>query len=155
MRYRSSSVYNQLLIAHIMSKIIFMRYLPPVRPKMVPKLKMLRIYWNLTHVIFRIPQSRFWCQKLFLLNIYHQIFTQIGPKIKSTLNLLKFGTFSIVEPPQPPSLRNGGRGGGVLKFFKNGYNGMDEKFLLEMGGKPGMEVVFIMVGMGNFSSLFT
>ena len=44
LRYRSSSAYNQLLIAHIMSKIIFMKYLPPVRPKMVPNLKMLRIY---------------------------------------------------------------------------------------------------------------
>ena len=34
----------KLLIAHIMSKLIFMKYLPPVRQKMVPKLKMLRIY---------------------------------------------------------------------------------------------------------------
>ena len=32
-RYRSSSAYNQLLIAHIMSKILFMQYLPPVRSK--------------------------------------------------------------------------------------------------------------------------
>ena len=44
-RYRSSSAYNQLLIAHIMSKIIFRKYLPPVRPKLIPKLKMLRIIW--------------------------------------------------------------------------------------------------------------
>ena len=38
-RYRSLSAYNQLLITHMMSKIIFMKYLPPVRPIMVPKLK--------------------------------------------------------------------------------------------------------------------
>ena len=43
-RYRGSSAYNQLLIAHKMSKIIFMKYLPPVRPKIIPKLKILRIY---------------------------------------------------------------------------------------------------------------
>ena len=35
-----------------MSKIFFMKYLPAVRPKMVPKLKMLRIYWNLEYLIF-------------------------------------------------------------------------------------------------------
>ena len=37
-------MYNQLLIAHVMSKMIFMNYLPPVRPKIFPKLRMLRIY---------------------------------------------------------------------------------------------------------------
>ena len=35
---------NQLLIANKMSKIFFMKYLPPVRPKLVRKLKLLRIY---------------------------------------------------------------------------------------------------------------
>ena len=53
------------------SKIIFIKYLPSVRPKLVPKLKILRIYRNLAHSIFQICQSWFWCQKLFLLNIYH------------------------------------------------------------------------------------
>ena len=48
-----------------------MKYLPPVWPKMLPKLKMLKIYWNLTHSIFEICQSWFSCQKWFLLNIYH------------------------------------------------------------------------------------
>ena len=75
-RYRNSSAYNQLLIAHIlisisMSKMIFMKYLPPVRPKLVPKSKMLRIYWNLAHLIYGIFQSQIWYQKLFLSNIYH------------------------------------------------------------------------------------
>ena len=110
-RYRNSSAYNQLLIAHIMSKTIFMKYLPsqnvpkiknaqnlsksgtcyiwsmaisilmsktifkkylpPIHPKLVLKLKGIRIYWNLAQLIFQISRSRFWCQKLFLLNTYH------------------------------------------------------------------------------------
>ena len=62
--YRSSSAYNQLLIAHIMSKIIFMKYLPPVRSKISPKLiKMLRIYRNLAHLLFQVCRSQFQCQK--------------------------------------------------------------------------------------------
>ena len=43
-RYRSLSAYNQSLIAHIMARIIFLKYLPPVRSQLFPKLKMLRIY---------------------------------------------------------------------------------------------------------------
>ena len=89
---RSSSAYNQLLIAYVISKIIFMKYLPPARPKMVPKLKMLRINWNLVHVIFRISQSRFRCQKSLTTCLI-----QVGPKFKSAQNLLKFGTFDILN----------------------------------------------------------
>ena len=59
LRSRSSLAYNQLLIAHIMSKLIFMKYLPPVRPKMVPKSKMLRNYQNLANLIFQVCQSLF------------------------------------------------------------------------------------------------
>ena len=58
-------------ISILMSKIIFIKYLPPVRPKLVPKLKMLRIYCSLTELIYQISRSQFWCQKWFLLNIYH------------------------------------------------------------------------------------
>ena len=120
----------------LMSKIFFKKYLPPVRHKLVPKLKMHRIYWNLANVIFRISRSRFWCHRLFLLNIYHlfgpnwsqnlkysefieiwpnwyfkypgldfniriifintyRLLGLIGPKIKSSQNLLKFGPFDI------------------------------------------------------------
>ena len=95
--YKSSSTNNQLLMTHIMSYI--MKYLPPVRPKMVPKLKMLRIYWNFAYVIYPISQSRFSCQKLFLLNTTCS--AQNGPKIKSAQNLLKFGTFDISNLPIP------------------------------------------------------
>ena len=43
-RFISSSAYSKLLIARIMSQIIFIKYLLPVRPKLVPILKVLRIY---------------------------------------------------------------------------------------------------------------
>ena len=55
----------------LMTKMIFIKYLPPVRPKLVPLLKVLRSYWNLAHFIFRISRSQFWCLKLFSLNTYH------------------------------------------------------------------------------------
>ena len=56
-----------------MSKMIFVKYLPPARPKLapklkylvpvwpklVPKLKMLRIYGDLVHLMFQIYQFRF------------------------------------------------------------------------------------------------
>ena len=35
---------SNLPILILMSKITFMKYLPPARPKLVPKLKMVRIY---------------------------------------------------------------------------------------------------------------
>ena len=38
-RYKISSAYSQLSIAHIMSRIIFMKYLPSVRLKLIPKIK--------------------------------------------------------------------------------------------------------------------
>ena len=60
-----------MLILILMSKIIFIKYVPPVRPKLVPKLKVLRIYWNLAHSIIQICQSWFLCKKLFLWIIYH------------------------------------------------------------------------------------
>ena len=75
-----------------------MKYLPPARPKIVPKSKMLRIYWKLAHLIFRISWSWFWCQNVLLLNTYH-CSAQIGSKIKSAQNLLKFGTFDISNMP--------------------------------------------------------
>ena len=71
-----------------------MKYLPPVQPKLVPKSKLPRIYGKLEQLIFQI--SRFWFQKLLLITTYY---TQIGPKIKSAQNLLKFGTFNISNMP--------------------------------------------------------
>ena len=54
-----------------------MKYSPPARPKLAPKLKVLGIYWNLTHFIFRISRAGFWFQKLFSLNTYHLFGTRI------------------------------------------------------------------------------
>ena len=68
-----------------MSKIIFIKYLPLVSLKLVPKLKMLLIYWNLAHCMFQIYWFRFWYQKLFLWNIY-QLLGQINPKTKLLRN---------------------------------------------------------------------
>ena len=41
-RYVWFAIYTDLFT--LVSKIIFMKYLPPVRPKMVLKLKIVRIY---------------------------------------------------------------------------------------------------------------
>ena len=41
---------SNILISILMSKIFFMKYLPTVRLKLVPKLKVVRIYWNLSHI---------------------------------------------------------------------------------------------------------
>ena len=81
-------------ISILIPKIIFIKYLTIVRPKLVPKLKVLKIYWNLTHSMFQICESRFWCQKWFLLNIYH-LLGPICSKIKNARDLLKFGLFDI------------------------------------------------------------
>ena len=53
----------QSQIFHMLSKMIFIKNLPPVRAKLVPKLKVLRVYWNLAQLTFRTSRSRFWCQK--------------------------------------------------------------------------------------------
>ena len=70
MKFNTFHISN-ILILNLVSKIIFIKFLPPVWPKVVSKLTRLRIYWNLTFPIFQICQSRFWCQKWFLSNIYH------------------------------------------------------------------------------------
>ena len=89
--------YNQLLIAHAISKIIFMKYLSPVMPKFVPKLKVLRIYWNFSQLVFQTSRSQSWCQKLFLWDI--TCWAQIDPKIKNAQDLLKFGKIDISNIP--------------------------------------------------------
>ena len=75
-----------------------MKYLPFLWPKFIPKLKVLRIYWNLANSIFQICQYRFWCQKWFLWNTY-LLLAQIGPRKKIAQGLLKFGTFDISNIP--------------------------------------------------------
>ena len=64
-----------------MSKIIFMKYLPPVRPKMIPKLKMPRIYWNLTRDISNIPISVF-MSKIIFIKYLPTAWPKLVPKLK-------------------------------------------------------------------------
>ena len=61
------------------------KYLPPVRPKLVPKEKMRRIFSNLAHLIFQISNDQYFNGK----NNSYQI-------ILSNLN--KFREFFILGP---------------------------------------------------------
>ena len=106
----STSAYNQLLIAHITSKMIFMNYLPPVRPKMFPKLRSKlskfdtsTIYHPISILMSKIffqkhlppikpklvsklkSRSRLLRQILFLLNIY-----RLGPNWSQTEKCSEF-----------------------------------------------------------------
>ena len=85
-------------ISILLSKMIFIKHLKPARSNLVPKLKVLRIYWNLANKIFQNANPCFWCQKLFLWNIYNLIYPTWS-KIESAQNLLKFGTFDISNMP--------------------------------------------------------
>ena len=101
-----------------------MKYLPPIRPKLVPKLKKLRLNWNLTYSLFRIWTISILMSKIDFVkylspgfieiwhiwyfkyadlnfnvkNNFYETFTtcqtQIGPIIKST-EFIEFGTFDI------------------------------------------------------------
>ena len=68
-----------------MSKKKKKKYLPPVRPKLVPKEKMRRIFSNLAHLIFQISNDQYFNVK----NNSYQI-------ILSNLN--KFRGFFILGP---------------------------------------------------------
>ena len=55
-----------------------------LRQKLVPKLKMLTIHRDFTHMTFRISWSRFWCQnEKPIANCQ----AQIGPKMKNALRI--------------------------------------------------------------------
>ena len=130
LRYRSSSTYNQLLIAHILISIlmstIFIKYLPPGRPildwsqnwkcsefieiwhiwyfeypnlgfdvkvifikylspvwhKLVPKLEVLRIYWNLVINISNMPILILLSKILFFIKYLPIARPQLIPKWK-------------------------------------------------------------------------
>ena len=78
-----------------MLRIIFVKNLPLVTPKLVPKLIILIIYWNFG--IFNISSVPI--SILTLKIIFYEIFTtcyaQFSPKIRNIQNLLKFGSFHI------------------------------------------------------------
>ena len=61
---------SNMPISILMSKMVFMKYIL-LGLNWCQNKKMLKIYRNLAHLIFRISQSQFWCQKLISLNTYH------------------------------------------------------------------------------------
>ena len=83
---------SNMSISILMWKMIFIIYLPPVRTQLVPKLKILQIYWNLAHLIFQT--SRSWLKIIFI-KYLSPVLAQIGFKIKSAQKLLKFGTLNV------------------------------------------------------------
>ena len=50
---------KMLKISILMSEIVFIKYLPSVRPNLVSKLKVFRIYSNLAHSIFQDANLEF------------------------------------------------------------------------------------------------
>ena len=90
---------SNISVLILMSKIIFIKYLPSVRSKLVPKLKVLRIYWNLAHSIFQICQSQFVMLKM----IFTKYLPPVRPKLVPNLKMLRvywnLGTFDISNVP--------------------------------------------------------
>ena len=78
--------------------MIFIKYLPPVKPKLVPKLKVLGIYLNLAHLNSKYVDLDFNVKNNFY-EIFPNSYVQIGPKINYAQNLLKFGPFDISNMP--------------------------------------------------------
>ena len=80
----SSPAFNQLLTTHIMSKIIFTKYLPLMRPKLFPKLKCSGFIdiWHMSY--FRYAELD--CN---VKNTFYEIFTTCSAQIGSKLNMLK------------------------------------------------------------------
>ena len=84
-------------ILSLMSKIIFMKYLLPVQHVPIPKWKspeFLEIWYiwysNYVNLDFTVKKNY---------EIFTTCLAKIGPKIKSTQNLLKFGTLEISNMP--------------------------------------------------------
>ena len=57
---------SNISISILMSEIIFIKYLPPVWPKLAPILKVIRIYWNLAHSIFQNANLDFNVKNIFI-----------------------------------------------------------------------------------------
>ena len=67
-------------VNNFLSKIIFIKYLPSARPKLIPKLKILKIYWNLAHLISSTPISN-------VKDIFYEIFSPVRPKLALKLKI--------------------------------------------------------------------
>ena len=80
----SSPAFNQMLTAHIMSKIIFTKYLPPIRSKLFPKLKCSG-FIDIWHMLY-FRYAKLDCN---VKNTFYEIFTTCSAQIGSKLNMLK------------------------------------------------------------------
>ena len=89
---------SNMPISILKSKINFMKYLPHFRSKLVPKLNMLKIYWNLAYLIFRICRFWFKCQKIFL-KYLPPVKLKLIPKIKMPRIYWSFVTFDVSNIP--------------------------------------------------------
>ena len=93
----STSNISSMPISILMSKIISKKYLLLVRPKLVPRLKMLRFIkiWQIWYFEYPVLD--------YIKDYFYQTFTtcsaQISLESKSTQNLLKFSTFHISNNP--------------------------------------------------------
>ena len=71
-------------ISILMTKMIFIEYLPPARPKLVPNLKVPRIYWNGAVDISNIPISILKSKINFM-----KYLPPVRPKLTPKLNMLR------------------------------------------------------------------
>ena len=76
--------YNQLLIGHTVSKIIVMKYLAPVRPKLVLKLKFQDLLKFGTCNISGMPISIFMSKGIFI-----KYLPPVGPILFTKLEVLR------------------------------------------------------------------
>ena len=73
---------SNMSISILMSKIIFIKYLPPVRPKLVPKLKSAQNLlkfgtFNISNIPILISMS-----KIFFIKYLQPVRSKLVPKIK-------------------------------------------------------------------------
>ena len=91
---------SNMPILILKSKIYFMKYLSSSRPKLAPKLKLLRICWNLVYLIFQVCQFQSKCKKKIIKNKkFTTCQAQMSPKIENAHNWFQFCIFDISNIP--------------------------------------------------------
>ena len=89
---------SNMLISSLMSEMIFIKYLPPVRPKLVQNknaqnLLEFSLYWYFEYNDFYFKVKKKCCE------IFVVCLAQISSKNKNTQNLLKIGLLNISNMP--------------------------------------------------------
>ena len=85
---------SNMSISILISKMIFVKYLPPVRPKLVPKLKVPQIYWNWHNWYFTYADLDFNVKNDYLSNIYQLLGLNFSQNEKCS-KFIKFGWTDI------------------------------------------------------------